>query len=319
MRLARAQVKLAAASHASVLVLGPPGSGRQHVAGAIHYGTDPEHEGSLIPLACSALGADLIRSTLKALAANPLGAPAARSTLLLNDADRLPVEVHAEAAGILSARSFLPRVIATAEQPLGQLARRGLYRENLASVLSTIVITLPPLCERREDLPKLAQMFLEDANAGREKQVGGFSSEALDRLDAYAWPGNVDELARMVVQAHQQAEGPEIGPGDLPKRIRLVADAAAHPRPVEETIDLDGLLGRIERELIERALAQAKGNKTKAAGLLGLTRPRLYRRLVQTRPRGGRGVGSDEWLCVGMGFGSNPCVALSTTLERVLK
>ena len=107
-----------------------------------------------------------------------------------------------------------------------------------------------------------------------------FSPEALDRLDGYGWPGNVDELAQMVAEAHERAEGVEIQVDELPERIRLAADAAAHPHRAEETIVLDEFLGRIERELIRRALARAKGNKTRAAKLLGMTRPRLYRRLV---------------------------------------
>ena len=282
MRRARAQVAVAAASDASVLIVGPPGSGRQHAAAAIHYGGDPQTAGSLIPVACSVLGADLIHSTVTALATRrPSGEKAARGTLLLNDADRLPREVQGELAATLTARSFPLRRIATAAEPLADLARRGEYREDLALALSTFVIELPPLARRREDLPILAQLFVEEANARSTKQITGFTSEALDRLDAYPWPGNVDELARIVTQAHQRAEGPQITPADLPERIHLAAAAATHPRRPEETIVLDDFLGQIERELILRALSQAKGNKTKAAKLLGMTRPRLYRRLVQ--------------------------------------
>jgi len=288
MRRVRAQVALAAQTGASVLVVGPPGSGRQHVAEAIHYGGHSESSGSLIPLACSVLGADLIRSTVAALVAKrPLPGDAGRGTLLLNEADQLPLEVQAEMAGVFSGKSFPLRLIATARESLGDLARRGEYREDLASVLSTIVIELPPLVERRGDLPLLAQLFLEEANARGTKQVAAFSSAALDRLDGYPWPGNVDELVQMVAQAHERAEGVQIGVGDLPERIHLASDAAAHPRRQEETIVLDELLGRIERELIGRALDRAKGNKTKAAKLLGMTRPRLYRRLVQ--------LGLEQW------------------------
>ena len=282
MRRARAQVAVAAASDSAVLVVGPPGSGRQHAAEAIHYANPPEATGSLIPLACSVLGADLIHSTVTALASRiPSGASAPRNTLLLADADQLPREAQGELAATFAGRSFPLRPIATAAQPLEDLARGGEYRHDLALALSTIVIDLPPLAERREDLPMLAQLFVEDANARSPKQIAGFTSEALDRLDAYAWPGNVDELAQVVAQAHGQAEGPVITPGDLPERIHLAAAAASHPPRPEETVVLDDLLGRIERELIVRALTQAKGNKTKAAKLLGMTRPRLYRRLVQ--------------------------------------
>jgi len=278
----RAQIELAVGSRASVLLVGPPGSGRQHVAAAVHYGNDPQSAGSLIPLACSVLGADLIHSTVLALAAkDPLGERSSRSTLLLNQADQLPPAVQAELAEVLARRSFKLRLIATAAQPLEQLAVAGTYRADLAALLSTITIELPPLARRREDLPLLAQLFLEDANARGGKQLGGFTPEALDKLDAYPWPGNLDELAQVVAQAHQQAEGPQIGPRDLPERIRLAAAVAAHPPRAEETIELDEFLGRVERELIGRALAQAKGNKAQAARLLGMTRPRLYRRMLQ--------------------------------------
>ncbi|OHB81989.1 MAG: hypothetical protein A2V98_17565 [Planctomycetes bacterium RBG_16_64_12] len=282
MRRALAQVALAAQSEASVLVVGPPGSGRQHVAAAIHYQAGPKSAGSLIPLACSVLGADLIRSTVAALAAKrPPPGETSRDTLLLNEADQLPLEVQAEMVKVLSAKSFPARLIATARQSLDRVARQGEFREELASLLSTIVIELPPLAERRADLPLLAQLLLEEVNARGTKQVAGFSPEALDRLHGYPWPGNVDELARVVAEAHERAEGVQIGVGDLPERIHLAGHAAAHPRRPEETIVLDELLGRIERELIQRALARAKGNKTKAARLLGMTRPRLYRSLVQ--------------------------------------
>jgi len=282
MRRARAQVELAAGSRVGVLVAGPPGSGRQHVASAIHYGRDTESAGTLVPLACSVLGADLIHSTVIALATgSPLGEESARSTLLLNEIDRLPADVQAELAEVLLRRPFPLRLIATAESRLDEAVGRGEYREDLAAALSAIVIELPPLADRREDLPLLAQALLERANAESGRQLGGFTPEALDRLDAYPWPGNVDELAQAMAEVHATAEGPEVGPDDLPERIHLAADAAAHPRRPELSIVLDEFLAEIEAELIRRALARSKGNKAKAARLLGMTRPRLYRRMVQ--------------------------------------
>jgi DNA-binding NtrC family response regulator len=281
-RRARAQVELAAANRVGVLLVGPPGCGRQHAAAVIHYGADPQLAGSLIPLDCAVLGADLIYSTVLALATkDPLGEQAGRSTLLLNQADQLPPEVQSELAVMLSAISFRLRLIATACRPLDGLVAEGIFRADLAGLLSTITIELPPLARRREDLPLLAQLFLEEANARGGKQLGGFTPEALDRLAGYGWPGNLDELAQVVAQAHARAEGPRITPGDLPERLRLAADAAARPARPEETIVLDEFLARVERELICRALARAKGNKARAARLLGLSRPRLYRRLVQ--------------------------------------
>ena len=282
MRRARAQIELAAGSRASVLLIGPSGSGRQHAAGAVHYGGDPHGSRAVVSLDCSVLGSDLIHSTVTALAsARPADDPTQYGTLLLNHADELPEAAQAEAAAVLANRPYPLRLIATAAGPLDAVAGRGVYRRDLAAALSTITIELPPLVHRREDLPPLAQLFLEECNARTTHQVTGFTPEALDALDAYTWPGNVDELIQTVAEAHKTATGPEIGVDDLPERIHAAAQAAAYPRRPEETIVLDEFLARVESELIDRAMTEAGGNKAKAARLLGMTRPRLYRRLVQ--------------------------------------
>ena len=283
MRLARRQVELAAGSRCSVLLVGPPGSGRQRLAAAIHYGSNPPGAasstgGPLLPLDCSLLGADLLDAMATARTRSEA---AGRGTLLLLRIDELAAGVQAELAAMLTRRPFPMRLMATAAQPLTELARRGMFRDDLATLLCTIVIELPPLAARREDLPLLAQLFLEEANAAGSRQIGGFSAAALDRLDAYAWPGNLDELAEAVAESHRRAAGREIGVEELPAKLYVAAQAAAHPRRVEETIVLDEYLARVERELIRRALARAKGNKARAARLLGMTRPRLYRRMVQ--------------------------------------
>lgn len=281
MRQVRAQVELAAGSRASVLIVGPPGSGRQHTASAIHYGANRDKSGPLIPLDCAVLGVDLIRSTLVAVAARYSSQGTVRGTLLLSDVEQLPVEAQVDLARMVCARPYPLRIIATARQRLREAVRQGQFREDVAAMLSTLVIDLPPLARRREDLPYLVQLFVEEANARGARQIAGVTPDALDCLDGYAWPGNLDELIQVIDEAHQRAEGPKITLRDLPPQLHRAAHAAAHARRSEEKIQLDQYLARIERELIERALARAKGNKTKAATLLGLNRPRLYRRLVQ--------------------------------------
>ena len=281
MRRLRAQVAMAAASTASVWIAGPPGSGRQRAAEAIHYGADGA-VGSLVPLDCAVLSGELVISTVQALASRrPSAERPAGSTLLLADVDLLPPDVQTSLAQTLCGRPFPLRLIATARQPLEELLKAGKFRQDLGLTLSTISIHLPSLAERREDLPLVAQLFLEEVNSRGGKQAAGFTSEALDAFHAYPWPGNLDELAATVAAAHQRAQGPQIGLVDLPEEIHLAAAAAARPRKPEETIVLDEFLAQVQRELIQRALHRAKGNKARAARLLGLTRPRLYRRMVQ--------------------------------------
>jgi DNA-binding NtrC family response regulator len=210
-----------------------------------------------------------------------LGEQTSPGTLLIHRIDETSADLQVELAAFFVRRPLSWRLMATAAEPLLELARRGKFRDDLAAALSTIVIELPPLAQRRGDLPLLAQLFLEDLNASGRRQLGGFTPAVLDLLDSYSWPGNLDVLAEVVAESHQRATGREIDVADLPERIRLVSRAAAYPRQTEETIVLDEYLGRVERELIRRALARAKGNKARAARLLGLTRPRLYRRMVQ--------------------------------------
>ena len=281
MRRARAQIELAAASRANILVVGPPGSGRQHAARAIHYGDAKEPCGPLVPVACSVIEEDLILSSVADATRKLAPEAAGGGTLLLSDADAISPSAQAELARLVGAKAFPLRVIATAQQPLVELARQGKYREDLACLIGTLVIELPPLCDRRGDLPLLLQLFLEEANARTEHQLSGFTPDAIDCLAAYTWPGNVDELVRVVNQSHERAAGPQITLADLPEQIHLAVSAAAHPRRAEETIVLDEFLTGVEKELLRRAMARAKGNKTKAAKLLGISRARLARRLGQ--------------------------------------
>ena len=151
----------------------------------------------------------------------------------------------------------------------------------LLSAVSTITIELPPLANRLEDLPVLAQYFLEACNQGSGKQVGSFRSDALDLLALYSWPGELDQLREAIAAAHRATTSHQISAADLPKIVQYASGAAKRSRREPERIVLDELLASIEKEAIVRALAQTAGNKSEAAMLLGMTRPRLYRRLIQ--------------------------------------
>jgi len=279
---AQAQVALAMGSRSHILVVGPKGSGREHLARTLHYGGPQESAPPLVPMNCELLDADLLRTTVTAFVHRCAElATEQPPALLLLEVDQLDREAQAELAGFLKIAELDLYAIATARRPLIDLAETDQFRHDLACQLSTLVVELPPLSDRREDIPLLAQFFVEQINAQGKVQRSGFTDEALDRLAAYPWPGNVDELAEMVAQAHRQAEGPMIAASELPQRIGLAADAAAHPHVEEEPIVLTDFLNQVETELIQRALTKAKGNKTKTAKLLGMNRARLLRRLAQ--------------------------------------
>jgi DNA-binding NtrC family response regulator len=151
----------------------------------------------------------------------------------------------------------------------------------LLDAISTMTIQIPPLVDRLEDLPILAQYFLEACNRASSKQVGSLRSDALESLALYSWPGELDQLRETIEAAHAASTSHEITAADLPPIFYQAFRAATHRRREPERIVLDELLAAIEKEAIVRALAQAGGNKSVAATLLGMTRPRLYRRLVQ--------------------------------------
>jgi DNA-binding NtrC family response regulator len=275
---ARLQIELAARTGAGAMIVGPSGSGKDHAARAIHY--CQAAPGLLVPLDCGVLETNVLRSTLRTLVARGAVRPPG-GTVVLEDVNCMPVEAQQEMFEILCSGTLNMRLIATSEVPLAELVAQGRFSHALACALSTLLIELPPLAERLDDLPLLAQAILEDVNSTSYRQLSGFTPEALDQLAAYSWPGNIDELAAVVRGTHEKAESSEVAPHDLPKWIHWAADAASQPARADESIVLVDFLNRVEKELIARAMRRARGNKSKAAKLLGLTRPRLYRRLVQ--------------------------------------
>jgi DNA-binding NtrC family response regulator len=280
-RKVRSQVAAAALSWANVIICGRPGSGREHVARAIHYQAK-EATGQLVPVECGLATEDSLKRACESL----LGVrdPKHRNTLLLLNLERLAPPLQVQILPLLTGDKLAARTVATlarsADEVESDQPQTGVSSK-LLSALSTIRIDLPSLAERLDDLPILAQYFLEAANRGNQKQLGSLRPEVLDRLALYRWPGGLDELREVIGAAHAAAATHEITLSDLPAVVHHAAKAAALPRRDAEKIVLDELLESIEREVIERALAQAGGNKSAAADLLGMTRPRLYRRLVQ--------------------------------------
>jgi DNA-binding NtrC family response regulator len=214
-------------------------------------------------------------------------------TLLFSDVDQLTGEAQSRVMGCLASSARRRWLLSTARGSLTDLVQRGTFLGELACLMSTLEISLPTLSERISDVPLIAQMFLEECNRAGGKQVGGFSSAALDMLCGYPWPGNLDELSEVVRCAHRSAANHQIEVDNLPDPIHFDAQAAEFPRRVEESLVLEDFLGQIEKGLIRWTLDHCKGNKSKAAEKLGMSRPRFYRRLEQLRLDDGPGGESD--------------------------
>ena len=280
LRRIRAQIRLASHGATHVLVLGPKGSGREHIARALHQQTACHEGGPMAPVLCPVMDAELLQTAIRSFVRQTADFPSQiPPSLLLLEVDQLPPDAQAELMGFLDLPGFHLFTVATAREPLVVLARQDRFRTDLAQMLSTLVIEVPPLRERREDIPLLTQHFVEKFNSQGGPQRTGFAPEALDELTGYEWPGNIDELAAVVAESCQHAAGPLIDTGDLADRLRWAADAEAHPARPPEPISLDQLLRDVEKEMLERALRLSKGNKTRAANLLGIPRARLHRRI----------------------------------------
>ncbi|MCA9123071.1 MAG: sigma 54-interacting transcriptional regulator [Planctomycetaceae bacterium] len=281
-QLVREQVRIAIEVSANVQVVGPPGSGREHIGRTIHAGERPADAGPLMPLECALLDGELLQATVVAFLHRATEASVAYpATLLLLNCHKLNAEAQAELLAFFRVPTFRLRTIATVRRPLLELAEEGAFLRDLAFRLSTMTIEIPPLSQRREDLPLLCQAFLEDFNARGGKQLSGFTSSVLDHLCSLPWNGDVGELEGVIRDMCERTEGLLVTDADLARRVKLVTSAMRHPMQANELIKLDDFLAEVEIELLQRALQVAKGNKAEAARLLGISRARVIRRTSQ--------------------------------------
>lgn len=271
------QVAAAGASGAPTTVVGPPGSGKRTVARAIHQAGPPG--GSLLLFDVPALPADSLERELHS-AFRPV--EGADRTVVLAEGLELPRDLQAQLAQAITAgRPRGPRVVVTTSVDPDRAFREDRLRADLYYELTPLVIHLPPLRDRRDELALLAQNFLERANLQGDRQRRGFEPSALDVLLGYDWPGNLRELQRVIEEAHGRGPTDPIRAEDLPAAIRGELGAAYLPPPARESWPLDQLLQDLERQLIEKALRRARRNKSGAARLLHISRPRLHRRIQE--------------------------------------
>jgi len=284
-----------AASSSTILIYGESGTGKELIARALHHTSDrrsrPLYAVNVAALPESILEAELFgheKGAFTGAAARKIGLfeQASGSTLFLDEVGDLKRDLQVKLLRALQEREVmrvggterLPidvRIIAATNQDLERQVREGKFREDLYYRLNVIPIVLPPLRERRTDIPALMEHFIAKYAGAARRSV---SAEALKILMSYSWPGNVRELESAIERALLLGEGPLILPADLPAAVRAGVTAPRGPLDLEipETgIDLEWL----ERSLIRKALAKAEGNVSRAARLLGLSRRTLQYRL----------------------------------------
>jgi DNA-binding NtrC family response regulator len=280
----RVAAQLAAARHAAgcVLFTGEAGSGREHLARVLHA-RRPHGKRAFVPVDCQRASSTELKRLLKHLADDREEVEALRmGTLFLKNIASAARDVQDRLAEWLAAVAGDqgPRIMAATDCSLQELTERDEFHRELYFLLTTFVIEVPPLRKRSQDVLPLAQYFLEEGNRAAEKQLSGFSPDAMDALRRYYWPGNVAELREVVRAAAASAAGPLVTESDLPLAFRVGQEnQRIGPPPAKPLLPLEATLEQVEREQIQAALAACRNNLSKAANLLGVSRPKLYRRL----------------------------------------
>ncbi len=298
-------VEKVADSESTVLVTGESGTGKELIARALHFNSR-RSERMLVTVNCGAIPEELLESELfghvKGAFTNAVAhregrfAVADGGTLFLDEIGDMSPNLQVKLLRVLQERTFEPvgssktvevdvRVVAATNQDLEESIKEKRFREDLYYRLNVIPIEVPPLRDRREDIPLLAQHFIERIAAEKDKAVDGIAPEALDRLCDHDWPGNVRELENLMERlVILRGEG-EIRLEDLPPNLREgpATPFARAPRVPGTGLPFNEVVDRFETDLILQALEQTHWNKNRAAQLLGLNRTTLLEKIKKKK------------------------------------
>ena len=284
----------AAQSQAPVIIYGESGTGKELVAAAIHR-LGPRRKGPFIKVNSAALNESLLESELFGHVKGAFtGADRTRvgrfeaahgGDIFLDEIGDLPLATQAKLLRVLQEKviekvgdhqpiSVDVRIITATNQDLGRLMAAGRFREDLYYRIGVIPIHLPPLRERREDIPLLVEAFIEHTRLKTKKNLTGISKEALELLIRYDWPGNVLELINVIDYAFVLCSEGNIGPEHLPAQL----EPRAHRLPLVSRARLKAPAAQEKQRLVE-AITAAGGKKAEAARLLGISRVTLWKRL----------------------------------------
>jgi len=283
-------------SDVPLLLLGETGTGKEVVAKSIHY-SGAYRDRPFVGLNCASLNENLLESELFGHEKGAFSGAVARKigrfelagngTLFLDEIGDMSLAMQAKLLRVLQERtlervggtkpvSVYCRLIAATNKDLTTLRANGAFREDLYYRLSTVTMKLPALRERSRDIPSLVQLFVEEANDTYGRSVSRISDPLLRRLMAYHWPGNIRQLRNVITNAVILSDGEEIGVVEL-------GDGAAEPDDVTIEGDLRSMMTRhsaqMEKRIIRAVLERNKGNITKTASVLGISRKTLYEKI----------------------------------------
>ena len=297
-------VMQAAPSVATVLLLGESGTGKELLARAIHD-YSARGRGPFVPVNCAALPESILEAELFGYEKGAFTGAVQRhdgrflqadgGTLFLDEIGEIPTHVQVKLLRVLQEGEVERlggrtvkvdmRLVAATNQDLKAAVREGRFREDLYYRLNVIAVPIPPLRDRREDVPLLAEHFLQLYAERNGRRLGGFTKAAAEVMSRYDWPGNVRELENTVERAVVLSRGTAIDVDDLPPEVRSGTSALGDGKSL--TFAVGTPLEEIERRVIHATLAHAGGDKRVCAQLLGIATRTIYRRLEEQRTSDG--------------------------------